>query len=49
MELSGSNIKTFLMFSQKNTFLAFRETETPKKFPYTSGNGPFSYFRKWKP
>ena len=32
MELSGSNIKKFLIFSQKKAFLIFRETETPKKF-----------------
>ena len=31
MERSGSNIKKFLIFSQKKTFLVFRETETPKK------------------
>ena len=38
MELSSSNIKKFLIFSQKKTFLIFRETETPKKS---------FYFRKW--
>ena len=32
MEPSGSNIKKFLVFSQKKPFLIFRETETPKKF-----------------
>ena len=40
MEVSGSNIKKFLIFSQKKAFLIFpkwnflifRETETPKKF-----------------
>ena len=47
MELSSSNIKKFLIFSQKKDFLIFRETETPKKFlifqerelSYISGNG----------
>ena len=32
MELSGTNIKKSLIFSQKNAFLIFQETETPKKF-----------------
>ena len=32
MELSSSNIKKFLIFSQKKTVLMFREMETPKKF-----------------
>ena len=32
MELSGSNIKAFLIFSQKKAFLIFRERETSKKF-----------------
>ena len=32
MELSGSNIKKFLMFSQKKPFLIFQEIETPRKF-----------------
>ena len=32
MELSSSNIKRFLIFSQKKAFLIFRETDTPKKF-----------------
>ena len=31
-EVSSSNIKEILMFSQKKGFLVFRETETPKKF-----------------
>ena len=31
MELSSSNIKKFLILSQKKVFLLFRETETPKK------------------
>ena len=38
MELSNSNIKKFLIFSQKKAFI-FWETETPKKLPYISGNG----------
>ena len=47
MKLSSSNIKKFLIFSQKKTFLTFRKTEAPKKFfilqerelSYISGNG----------
>ena len=31
MELCSSNIKKFLIFSQKKAFLIFREIETPKK------------------
>ena len=31
MELSNTNIKKFLIFSEKKGFLIFRETETPKK------------------
>ena len=31
MELSSSNIKKFLIFSQKKSFLIFQETKTPKK------------------
>ena len=31
MEVPSSNIKKFLIFSQKRAFLIFRETETPKK------------------
>ena len=38
MELSGSNIKKFLMFSQKKAFSIFRQAETPKN--------SFD-FRKW--
>ena len=46
-ELSGSNIKKFLIFSQKKACLIFLETATPKKFfifqekdfSYISGNG----------
>ena len=38
MKLSTSNIKTFLMFSQKKAFFIFRETEIRKKIPYISGN-----------
>ena len=32
MELSSSNIKNFLVFSQKKVFLIIRETKPPKKF-----------------
>ena len=47
MELSSSNIKKFLLFSQKKAFLIFQETESfytsgngnPEKIPYISGNG----------
>ena len=52
MELSGSNIKKFLIFSQKKTFLVFRETETPKKvFVFQETElfyilGKLLYFRK---
>ena len=35
MELSGSNVKKFLKFSQKNAFLIFKESE----LSYISGNG----------
>ena len=31
MELSGSNIKKFLIFSQKKAFLIFLKKKTPKK------------------
>ena len=31
MKLSGSNIKEFLIFSQKKVFLIYQETETLKK------------------
>ena len=45
--ISSSNIKKFLIFSQKKAFLVFWEMETPKKFvmfqemelSYISGNG----------
>ena len=57
MELSNSNIKKFLIFSQKKAFLIFREMElsyilgngNPEKIPYVSGNGTFLYFMKRKP
>ena len=32
MELSNSNIKNFLIFSQKKAVHIFQETETPKTF-----------------
>ena len=32
LELSSSNTKKFLIFSQKKAFLIFQKTETPKKF-----------------
>ena len=37
-ELSSSNIKKNLVFSQKKAFLISREMETPKKIPYISRN-----------
>ena len=54
MELSGSNIKKFLIFSQKKAFLIFWGIELSyilgngdlEKIPYISGNGTFLYFRK---
>ena len=47
MELSSSNFKKFLIFSQKKACFIFPKTETPKKFflfqetelSYISGNG----------
>ena len=47
MELSGSSIKKFLIFSQNKFFFIFQEMETPKKlliffkesFSCISGNG----------
>ena len=47
MKLFSSNIKKFLIFSQKKAFLLFKETETRKKFvifremklSYITGNG----------
>ena len=50
MELSSSNIKKFLVFSQKKSFLLFQETKTPKlnipKFQETETLKKFLYFRK---
>ena len=50
MELSSSNIKKFLIFSQKKSFLLFQETKTPKlnipKFQETETLKKFLYFRK---
>ena len=43
---NSSNIKKFLLFSQKEAFLIFRETETSKKFLIFQGKELFSYFRK---
>ena len=42
MELSGCNVKKFLIFSQKKACLIFRETE--KELFYISGN--FLHFKK---
>ena len=41
MELSGSNIKKFLIFSQKKSFFIFRETKTLKKFFMSQETGLF--------
>ena len=38
MELSSSNIKKILIFSQKKAFLKFPEME-PSKISHASGNG----------
>ena len=57
MELSSSNIKKFLIVSQKKSFLIFQETEPPNFLPKTETpkNPPFHemetlknflYFRK---
>ena len=56
MELSISNIKKFLIFSQKKAFLIFREIElpnilengNPEKSSYISESGTFLIFRKQK-
>ena len=42
MELSGSSIKKFLIFSQKKSFLIFQEMETPKKNSYIFFKESFS-------
>ena len=54
MELSTSNIKKCLIFSQKNAFLIFQgkklfyisANERPELILYISGNGTFSDFRR---
>ena len=38
MTLFESNIKKFLIFSEKKAFLIFQEKKTPKKIPYILGN-----------
>ena len=43
MELSGSSMKKFFMFSQKKSALIFQETKTPKKFLIFSLKKSFSY------
>ena len=40
MELSSSNIKKFLIFSQQKSFLIFQETETLKNLLYFRNNFP---------
>ena len=54
MQISGSNIKKFLIFSQKKAFLTIWEMElfyilgndNPQKIPYIYGNITFFIFRK---
>ena len=54
MKLYDSNIKKFLIFSEKKVFLYDWETKTSKKFhifakiecPCNSGKGTFLYFRE---
>ena len=49
MELSGSNIKKFLIFSQKKPLLIFQEMETPPSPPpKKKNNKKCLFFRKWK-
>ena len=51
IELSGSTIKKFFIFTQKKAFHIFRETETELSYISVS-NFPslknFLYFKKWK-
>ena len=49
MELSSSNIKKFLTFSQEQDFLMFWKTKNPKNFLYFLKRKLFLYFRKRKP
>ena len=49
MELSSSNIKKFLTFSQEKAVLIFQETETPKNFLHYLKRKFFLYFREWNP
>ena len=49
MQLSNSNIKKFLILSQKKAFLLFLKNGNPKEISYISGNGTFLYFTKQKP
>ena len=57
MGLPGSNIKKFLIMSQKKVFPIFREMElfyisgnkNTEKILYISGNRTFLYFTKRKP
>ena len=48
MELYSSNIKIFLIFSQKKAVLIFQETETLKKTPYIFSKESL-YFGNRKP
>ena len=56
MKLYDSNIKKFLIFSEKKVFLYDWERKTSKKFhifakiecPCNSGKGTFLYFRELK-
>ena len=49
MKLSSSNIKRFLIFSQKKAALIFQETEALKKISHISGSGNFLNFRIAQP
>ena len=46
MELSGSSIKKFHIFSRKKSFLIFQETETPQKFISFPQKKAFPIFRE---
>ena len=50
MELSNSNIKRFLIFSQKKSVLIFQKMENPKRNSlHFLKRKLFLYFAKWKP
>ena len=49
MKHSISNIKKFLIFSQKKAVIIFQEIETPKRFFIFFIRKLFFCFKKWKP